>query len=91
MGFIHSELWFSTVFLTISEKKLITGLEKIKKYMFWPTCEYFNLRIYIILNNQNLTSVQKFRVETATYCHQVEKSIEDILKKIYGINSASEY
>ena len=51
MGLIFSNLTFSTVFLTISEKKLITELKKIKKYRFLLTFEKINLLIYNISKN----------------------------------------
>ena len=51
-------------FLTISEKKLITALEKMKKCMFELTFESFKIIIYIILNRK-ITSMWIIRFDTA--------------------------
>ena len=54
MGFIYSKLWFFYCFLRLSENNLITDREEMKKYMFLPACENFNLIIYNILNQKIL-------------------------------------
>ena len=51
-------------------KKFITDLERIKKIMFLLTFENFNLIIYIL--NQKFTSIQNFRVQTATNSYPIE-------------------